>query len=400
MYSIPYLLLALFSPYFLNNTLSGAFVVSIGFSLLEYLFSLFIPDPYIIGYGIYLNKIVKFIVSVLGVLGISFFVILINIFLLFAIDKDIKYRKIYFFLFSVLVILFILPVKENVPSQSNKKGLNIVIIQESIDFHKSNFLSELDKLIRDSESTKNFYPKLIMWPESSIPIRLMRYPHIRDIIAQLPKKMHSYLVFGTYGEDKNGNGKYNEAIVMDESGSVVMIYDKIKTIPFFEGPPYPRLLKRVWYPFKDRDFVPGKGYGIFTMEKVKYGVVICSEILYPDLFRYLKSKGVGIYMVLSNEMAVCKDLSKLLLKIAQFRAIEHNGYILRANSTGYSALISPSGRIEKVLPFGEYGILKGRVYFNNIYGQTLFSIFGVSLLLLAFFFSLFVFLVGLRKKRY
>jgi apolipoprotein N-acyltransferase len=47
---------------------------------------------------------------------------------------------------------------------------------------------------------------------------------------------------------------------------------------------------------------------------------------------------------------------------ARLRAIEDDRYLLRAGTTGISAVVDPTGRIVKQLPMGQQGIILGEFW--------------------------------------
>ena len=341
-YSIPYILFSFMIPYFLRRDIKGIFFLSFLFTFLEYLFSLFVPDPYILGYGIWVGGFVIHIIRILGVYGISMIIVLSNFLLFLSFYKE--KRRYYFLSFVLIVVMLYIPFVSVDRVKGKTRMLKVSIIQERVNFYRADFFKELEALINDSLKTKVFHPDLIVWPESAIPVRLSRYLYIRDLIAQVPRRLDSYLVFGTYGEGR-GMGKYNQAVVMDNKGNIIKTYRKQRIIPFFEGPPSRSFLKKR-YIFSDRDFIRGKGYKFFNIGDIKIGILICSEVLYPDMFMKVAKSGVDMVIILSNEVALPRRLTLLLLKIARIKAIEGGVYILRANTTGESALISPYGIIQ------------------------------------------------------
>ncbi len=392
-YGLPFFIFSSINfKFFVDKGIIGLFLLSCIFPLLEYLFSLFLPYPYIIGYGAGINLFTKMVISYLGIAGLTFLIVFFNL-LLFRFFALKEKRHLYILFFVIFAVLFLLP-----ESKENKEEgvlLKVGIIQESLGFQKLDFFKELEIYIRDSLKTKNFSPDIVVWPESSVPIRLLRYPYIRDILAEVPKKLNSYLVFGTYGDAKDV-GKYNQAMVFDNFGREKVTYSKIKIIPFFEGPPNKQYLKRKDYPFKDRNFVKGRDYKTFTLKSLKIGLLICSEILYPEIVRDIKKRGIDVLIVISNESLLSPVITSLLLKITRFRAIEEGLYIVRANSSGESGVISSRGNILALSPYGKKYVLTRAFFVSK--SNTIYSKFGINLLIVAFLGFLLIFFLHNNRR--
>ncbi len=394
LYSIPYLIYALGIPYFLKKGLEGIFLLSFEFAILEYIFSSFFPNPFVLGYAVNIGWFSNLFSRSFGTSGLTFFIVFSNLFILYLFleKKNSKWFPYLFFGFLIFLIYVsfgsILPNRNSQRySIKDKKTINLLLVQKAIDFKRPDFFKELEELIEYSNGFKTYHPDLVVWPESAVPIRISKYPHIEKLIKKLPKKLGTYLVFGTYGESKD-NGKYNQAIVFAPDGKTLKTYSKIKIIPFFEGPPNKTFLERKNYPFKDRNFIQGKNFKLFAIKNKTFGLLICSEVLFPSMVRRLKREGMDILIVISNEASLPKMYSLLLLNIAKYRAQENGIFIVRVNTTGYSALISPMGKVVKMLPYGKKGILKVSIPIYS-YQDTFYSKYGITPIVLGFFFLVF-----------
>ena len=82
-----------------------------------------------------------------------------------------------------------------------------------------------------------------------------------------------------------------------------------------------------------------------------FGVLICFEVIYPELSRDLARGGARFLLNLSND-AWFGDSSGLEQHFAMsvFRAVETRRALARATNTGVTALIAPSGRIAARFP--------------------------------------------------
>jgi apolipoprotein N-acyltransferase len=97
---------------------------------------------------------------------------------------------------------------------------------------------------------------------------------------------------------------------------------------------------------KMTDSLPGKKLTVFKMNQARFGVLICWENLFPDLFREMTAQGVDFMVSMTNETFVdIPSAHYQMLAINVFRAIENRVAILRITPSGVSAIIWPSGRI-------------------------------------------------------
>ena len=94
------------------------------------------------------------------------------------------------------------------------------------------------------------------------------------------------------------------------------------------------------------DAQPGKELTLFNMNDVKFGVMICWENLFPDLFRKMAFQGLDFMVSMTNEgFTDSPSPHHQMLAMNVFRAIENRVSIVRTASTGVSAIIDPTGRI-------------------------------------------------------
>jgi len=82
------------------------------------------------------------------------------------------------------------------------------------------------------------------------------------------------------------------------------------------------------------------------MGKARFGVLICWENMFPELFREIASKGVQFMVSMTNEGFTKNSVGHYqMLAVNVFRAVENRVSIIRTASTGVSCIIEPNGRI-------------------------------------------------------
>jgi apolipoprotein N-acyltransferase len=143
----------------------------------------------------------------------------------------------------------------------------------------------------------------------------------------------------------------NSALLFGADGKVRARYDKIKLVQFTETMPFdPVIPVKKWVAAflkvsKVFAFRPGNGPVTFEIGGRTFGVCICSENYYPEIWRENARKGATAIVNISNE-AWFRESAELDLMdaMAKFRAIENRVACVRATNSGISAVLDAGGR--------------------------------------------------------
>jgi apolipoprotein N-acyltransferase len=196
-------------------------------------------------------------------------------------------------------------------------------------------------------------PDIILWPSSSVPGKIP-YDQARvGMLSDLARETESFLLVGSSGFDKFNQEQRqtkrlsNSAFLFSPLGDMLGRYDKILLLPFDEYLPLRRYVKwPSWIASDMIDSLPGKEKTIFDMGPARFGVLICWENMFPELFREMASKGVQFMVSMTNEGFTNNPVGHYqMLAVNVFRAIENHVAIIRTASTGVSCIIEPNGRI-------------------------------------------------------
>lgn len=184
--------------------------------------------------------------------------------------------------------------------------------------------------------------KIIALPECALPgyppdnqtgpqdIDHTRIAEMNGEVCDLAAEHGIWVILGTIV--MSSEGLLNSALVISDTGEIVGRYDKLHLMP---------LDKKV--------FALGTGAWTFDMsDGVRFGVLICYDIRFPEPFRYLREEGAQVIFVILN--ACGRDTWKLPVMEGTFRAraAENSCFIVAANAAGplqmaTSRIVNPLG---------------------------------------------------------
>jgi apolipoprotein N-acyltransferase len=213
--------------------------------------------------------------------------------------------------------------------------------------------------------------QVVVWPEASCPFFLMlQWPYTARIIA-LSHSTDARLIVGSPAYE---NGEYLNRMWMLEKGRIVDYYDKVHLVPFGEYLPLASLIKPIFSGLTQEvgDFSTAKRE-VSPIDDA--GVMICFEIIFPDLARELTLSGAS-YLVNSSNDAWFKTWStpRQHLEMSAFRAIENRRWLLSSTNHGYSAIIGPDGGIVRQIGLLQEGVIMGDIV--PLRGLTFYTRFG------------------------
>jgi len=195
-------------------------------------------------------------------------------------------------------------------------------------------------------------------------------------------------------------GAYNVVTALDARGTILGGYAKAHLVPYGEYLPMRPLLEPLGLSrlvAGTIDFLPGPGPRTLDLgAHGKAGIQICYEIVFSGEVVDRRRRPDYIFNP-SNDGWFGAFGPPQHLAQARMRAIEEGLPVLRATTTGISAVIDPRGVVQEHLPTGEAGRIDGVV--PHALPPTLFARFGN---LLSFFWAI-AFLgsaaVALRLRR-
>jgi len=351
-----------------------------------------------IGYSQYPMTSLVQSVSVIGILGLNFVMILWQALLVEAVIQ-VREKKIppgellrltavkgLIFLFTAIIIMtswgFALLRTNDRPI---KKDLRVTVIQSCISpwenwrRNRFRYLRELKKITEISLFEE---PEFVIWSESAT-LETISFSYARNSLNEFQKELLEYvrymgrpLITGEIGIEK-GPGPFaryypqNNAVLINKEGEVVKTYAKIHLVPFGEWFPYENIpflgkrIKKITSAYGGSSFIPGQKPVLFDLKERKFGVLVCYEGIFYRLCRQYRSLGAEYLINITNDGWTDKYRGHMQHFAASiFRAIENGVWYIRAGNTGYTTIIDPYGRIRESMPILKKGYIAGNLDFS------------------------------------
>lgn len=317
--------------------------------ILEYIRSyLFTGFPWApLSHSQYLNLPIIQIADITGTWGISFLIILINVWIYLILRK--KQNNLFPILLLIIVLAYgyikLYPLKE----KPNGQPLRISVIQgnipQELKWNRDARDFILNRYLRLNNEAMQDKPDLIIWPEASFPGIIEEGKYFLERVEYFAKETKTPLLIGAATTSEN-DLYYNSALLIDcEKGSPTQRYSKIHLVPFGEYIPLRKIFGFLETVVPIGDFAPGKDYTVFN-KPAKFSVLICFEDLFPELSRRFVQNGAQFLVNITNDAWFGKSSSPYQhLSASVLRAVENHVYVLRSANTGISGFISPTGKI-------------------------------------------------------
>jgi apolipoprotein N-acyltransferase len=402
---------------------------------LEYLLTLTdLRFPWLLlGHGLAKFDLFIQVADIIGTFGLSLIAVYLNLLLYKALFE--KKRKHGINLIQALsaVVIFIFLILYGIYKTStfeiSEKKVRVGIIQPDLNpwdkWEVGNINSLLDLYFDLSEKAVNDGAKVILWPETALPVYAFggTYKFIEDTIFNFVNKNKISLLTGMpdiiyYTDTTNipddakyaEQGKiyyatYNAMLLLNPGTRQVQRYGKMKLVPLGERVPFADLLPVLGDIFKWGVGLGGWNIGkdttVFSinssfMDTIKVGGLVCYESVDPTFVSAFVQKGAEIITVVTNDSWYGKSSGPYQHKeFAKLRAVENRRSVVRCANGGISCIINALGETEsetelftKTLLVGEVSI-QNEVTFYNTYPAIVpvlcsvfsFWIFGMNILL-------------------
>ena len=220
-------------------------------------------------------------------------------------------------------------------------------------------------------------PELVVWPETATPFYFGHDYEMTRIVKDGVRRTGAWLLTGSPAFERAGETLrfHNSAYLLAPTGKRKGRYDKVHLVPYGEYVP----LKR-FFPFIGKivehvgDFKPGTRGDTLKADRGRIGVLICYEIIFPELARAAAKKGAVLLTNLTNDAWYGRTSAPYQhFSMAVFRAAETKRALARAANTGISGFIDPAGRVGATTPLfvsavrtAELPLLTARTVYTRI----------------------------------
>ncbi len=224
----------------------------------------------------------------------------------------------------------------------------VAVLQNSWDFSPPSTPERAQAVLRDYEKLGEEAVKegaqLLVFPETTVPYIYLSEPSWRDYVVGLAEKWKTWIVFSATWRE--GEKFYNSVFSISPRGKIWR-YSKSHLVPFGEYNPLPflkRIIPRI--AMEIGDFTPGDRTSLLRFRGYKFASPVCYEAVFPDLVRKMVLEGADFLVNVTNDAWYGRTSAPWQhFYQARLRAVENRRYLIRAASTGVSAVVDPSGRI-------------------------------------------------------
>lgn len=367
-----------------------------------------------LGFSQYLNIPFIQVSNIIGTLGLSFIIVLVNyaVFRFLFMHRDISGKQAFVEFAAVLSILVIVEsygyynIYSIRRSLENKHALKVALIQGNVGMFQKWKLTKqrtTDLYLGLTRKALKYSPSLVIWPETALPYIISVQPYYWNRVMSFVKANKINLIFGSIGVNLL-NGKYrfyNRDYMFTKNGRY-SYYDKMHLVPFGEYIPLRKTFPFIAHLLRGAgigNFTRGSDFRILKSGRIMVGSMICYEAYFDSLVRNFPDKGANLLVSITDDAWYGKSSAPYQdMSMTVFSAVENDRFVARAGNSGISGIISPTGRIIRQTGIFDRTFILGNVKLIN--KKTFFTIYGNIFAYIAmglFCFSLF-YLVFLKKN--
>lgn len=243
----------------------------------------------------------------------------------------------------------------------------VLVVQGNVDLGfqwREEFYGQgLERYLRLTlEGAARSHPQLVVWPESAVTFFLDEEPLYLAAVADVLARTGADLVVGGPRREGAPSRFYNAAFYVTSDGRIGAHYDKVRLLPFAEYFPLRtiELLRRKFE--RVQHFTAAETPALLPTRAGDVATVICFEAIFPEVVRQQTAAGARLLVNLSNDGWFGPTAgSDQHLAMVALRAVESRLWVLRATTTGVSAIVDPLGRIVARAPLFTATTLDARV---------------------------------------
>ncbi|TNE48376.1 MAG: apolipoprotein N-acyltransferase [Deltaproteobacteria bacterium] len=244
------------------------------------------------------------------------------------------------------------------------KRLKVGLIQSNYtphDHRKTGFTEVYTTYLELSKQAAKQGADWIVWSEGEFK-RPLSSKAAKNLLSFAYKQVKRPILLGGYDFKRRKDGRYvmfNSAIHVDRSGKMGPRYDKQILVPFGEYMPFEKELNFIykkisWF----SRFSRGKSIGVFELDKISYGFLICYEAIYPKRVRRSVNAGADVLVNITYDAWFGKTTAPYQhLMLAATRSAEYGIPLIRLATTGSSTVVNALGKTDKLSPIFQRKVL-------------------------------------------
>ena len=342
----------------------------------------------LLGYSQYRQIEMIQIADHMGVYGVSFLIVLVNVALaeflswLTPLLRGFRPAKLPWELVAMATLVVTLSwqyglatISEAPFSDIPRSSISVGVVQPNVDqavkwdtAYREQTLARFDRLTEQLGRATD----LVIWPEAATPFVFEREPVYQLQLIALANRAQAPILFGSpalrFYPDRRPY-LLNSAYLLSPDGQLLGRYDKHHLVPFGEYIPF----KSSFLFFLDKlvegigDFEAGTGPTVLTLtpkpraaaagvavttpRPVEFGVAICYEVIFPNLVRQFAANGAEFLVTVTNDAWFgSSSAASQHFSMVVFRSVENHLAFARSANTGISGFIDPFGRIVEATP--------------------------------------------------
>ena len=313
--------------------------------------------------------------SVVGLYGLSFFIMLFAVSLFSSLRKNDKMSKTIciFSLFFICGITF----QENKLKSTEKATIRIVSNGKSaLDRWDADALSEIREFYSTGSSNYKSKPQVILWPESAI---VSEYPS--EVVSEISSEAKVPILYGAFINDsENFHNVYG--VSYPNRGHLKNPYEKRFLVPMGEFVIFRKLVEEAMpdYGWPVRDVSPGDGGEDIKIGNLNIGTLLCWEALFPGAARTQVSEKTDFLVIASNTSWFSQNATTQFSRLIKMRAIESGRKVVSVITGGGSSIVDINGDVLFDSPMGEHLFKNKELQIEK--KDTVFNHFGDFLLLI------------------
>lgn len=336
------------------------------------------------------------IVSLVGIFGLSLFILYMNV--LFY--KWIQSKKILYLVLFVSALLanwafgmgriskyshlFTSPQsthtiqKEGLSPKVSSEYLDIALVQPSIPQTKKwdeEYFAQVMRQTFDLVDTSHLNGiELLVFAETAVPAFLQTQPNLHQHLQKISSTWNTHLLIGSLDLEESPLDPripylfYNSAFLYSpDTNQLVLKYDKVNLVPFSEKLPFGNFFPILnFVDLGQANFSPGKNALVWKLPQA-ISPSICYEVVYPSFYREARRLGAKVLVNITNDGWFGRSSAPYQhANISKYRALEVGLPMARCANSGISLFVNPLGQVTASTQLLEKTILRQKVSLHSL----------------------------------